>query len=164
MPWLSCGKTQFTVQLHHPAQIVSQVDESDYRLISSVATGSGEEAAHGVRHEAKDMFDAGAPASALPHLRVVDLDATDRPYRVLPDEDNSPLTAVAVHDGKLWVAATTAPGVPTIYAFAAGDLTRPVETADVPEVIRFEARSAALLAACADGALWAIGGSVEGDL
>lgn len=101
----------------------------------------------------------GAPASVLPQVRAIDLDATDKPYRLLPDENNSPLTAIALFGGRLWIAATTGVGEATIYSFGSGDLQQPVEVATVPPVVRFDTRNGqagALRAACEGGEIYAI--------
>jgi hypothetical protein len=101
----------------------------------------------------------GAPASALPHIRVVDLDNADKPYRILPDENNSPLTAIATFDSKLWIAATTGENESTIYAFDSSNLQQPIAAASTPIVLRFDTRNgatSALRAACEGGQVYEI--------
>jgi hypothetical protein len=152
------GKDKLAILTQNPNTLLS-FDGNDVSLLADLSEYSGFVPLDVAFLDGRFYVVMSPTSAGEPHLRVVDLDDTDRPYRLLIDEDNSPLTAIARWNNKIWVAATTGLSEATIYSFGGGDLQRPVAVASLPPVVRFDTRSGAsdvLRAACEGGGVYEI--------
>jgi hypothetical protein len=154
------GKDRLAILTQSPAQVLS-FDGNDVSLVADLSEYSGFMPLDVAFLDGRFYIVMSPVGDGEPHLRVIDLDDTDRPYRLLIDEANSPLTAIARWSGKIWVAATilAEPESAVIYSFGGGDLQRPIAVASLPPVVRFDTRNGAsevLRAACEGGAVYEI--------